>query len=469
MKFTPNRPSFLNERDGILQADQNLFGGANRCAIWTVFARHGMGVSAVGNDGTTHIAATDLPADCGGTCSFSINPTSASFAAAGGSGSVTVTTQAGCNWTAVSNNSFITMISGGSGSGSGTVNYSVAANTSTLSRNGSLTIAGLTHSVSQAGTGGVGTNAIVNPRFETGTTPWTISGQVTRSTGSFPHSGTAYMILNGVNSSTGTLFQTVTVPTNGEESEFWIFVGEYGKPSARLFPKTKTYDDYVPPRGRSLAHPPIDAAAVARENDVTFTALGKVAIDGHHCIKIEARRKATADKYYFYVARDLKNLAIVTQLVQPNRSTIQKLTNISLEVPDSLVHIPPDYKSIEHDRWTKLENAIVTYKSKPAKNATVFRSPGGHLFIRVNDWTYLVRPTEATVETAFRGLLVTRTGQFVWETQDTEAYSAIAYKDPRPPSKWENQENKKVTLAPNSVTFRATDYERSKAIIQVRW
>ena len=92
MKFTPNRPSFLNARDGILQADQNLNGGANRCAIWTVFARHGMGVSAVGNDGTTHVAATDVPADCGGTCSFSINPTSASFAAAGGSGSVTVTT-----------------------------------------------------------------------------------------------------------------------------------------------------------------------------------------------------------------------------------------------------------------------------------------------------------------------------------------------------------------------------------------
>ena len=81
-----------NARDGILQADQSLNGGANRCAIWTVFARHGMGVSAVGNDGTTHTPATDLPADCGGTCSFSINPTSASFAAAGGSASVTVTT-----------------------------------------------------------------------------------------------------------------------------------------------------------------------------------------------------------------------------------------------------------------------------------------------------------------------------------------------------------------------------------------
>jgi Zn-dependent metalloprotease len=236
MKFTPTRPSFLNARDGILQADQNLNGGANRCAIWAVFARHGMGVSAVGNDGTTHTAATDVPADCGGTCSFSINPTSASFAAAGGSASVTVTTAAGCNWTAVSNNSFITVTSGASGSGSGTVNYSVAANTGSLSRNGSLTIAGLTHSVSQAGAGGGCTNAIVNPGFETGTTPWTISGQVTRSTGSFPHSGTAYMILNGVNSTTATLFQTVTVPTNGcTNLQFWLNITTNEAAGAAVF------------------------------------------------------------------------------------------------------------------------------------------------------------------------------------------------------------------------------------------
>jgi Zn-dependent metalloprotease len=235
MKFTPTRPSFLNARDGILQADQNLNGGANRCAIWTVFARHGMGVSAVGNDGTTHVAATDVPADCGGTCSFSINPTSANFAAAGGSGSVTVTTSAGCNWTAASNNSFITVTSGASGSGSGTVTYSVAANTSTA-RSGSLTIAGLTHSVSQDAAGGGCTNAIVNPGFETGTTPWTISGQVTRSTGSFPHSGTAYMILNGVNSTTGTLFQTVTVPTNGcTNLQFWLNITTSEAAGASVF------------------------------------------------------------------------------------------------------------------------------------------------------------------------------------------------------------------------------------------
>ena len=66
MKFTPCSPSFLNARDGILQADQAVNGGANRCRIWTVFARHGMGVSATGNNGTTHNAATNVPADCGG-------------------------------------------------------------------------------------------------------------------------------------------------------------------------------------------------------------------------------------------------------------------------------------------------------------------------------------------------------------------------------------------------------------------
>ena len=222
MKFTPTRPSFLNARDGILQADQNMNGGANRCAIWTVFARHGMGVSAVGNDGTTHTAATNVPADCGGTCTFSINPTSASFAAGGGTGSVSVTTSAGCAWTAVSNASFITITAGSSGSGNGTVSYSVAANTGTNSRTGTMTIAGQTFTVTQAGAGGGGANVIVNPGFESGTAPWTITGQTVRSTGAFPHSGVAYMIIGPVNNSTNTLFQTVTIPSGGANLNFWL-------------------------------------------------------------------------------------------------------------------------------------------------------------------------------------------------------------------------------------------------------
>src|SRR5687768_1284147 len=235
MKFTPNRPSFLNARDGILQADQSLNGGANRSAIWTVFARHGMGVSAVGNDGTTHTAASNIPTECGGTCTFSINPTGQSFNAGGGTGSVTVTAGAGCGWTAVSNATFITITSGGSGSGNGTVNYSVSSNASTSSRNGTMTIAGQTFTVTQAGTGGGGTNLIVNPGFETGTTPWVVSGQVTRSTGAYPHSGVAYMIINGVNSTSGTLYQTVTIPSGGANLNFWLNITTSEAAGAAVF------------------------------------------------------------------------------------------------------------------------------------------------------------------------------------------------------------------------------------------
>ncbi len=234
MKFTPNRPSFLAARDGILQADQNLNAGANRCAIWTVFARHGMGFSAVGNDGTTHVAATDLPSECGGACTFSINPTSASYAAGGGTGSVTVTAGAGCDWTAVSNATFITVTSGSSGSGNGTVSYSVSANGGS-SRNGTITIAGQTFTVNQTGISGGCLNALGNPGFESGTAPWVITGQVTRSTGAFPHSGVAYMIINGVNNSSGTLRQTVTVTSGCANLSFWLNITTSEAAGAAIF------------------------------------------------------------------------------------------------------------------------------------------------------------------------------------------------------------------------------------------
>lgn len=254
-----------------------------------------------------------------------------------------------------------------------------------------------------------------------------------------------------------------------EESQFWIFVGELGKPSARLFPQAKAYDDFESDRGGSADGTPINPQALALEQDVTFTALGARVIDGHNCLKIEATRKGKPEKFYFYAARDLKNLVIVAQIIEPRRSTLQRLGNISLEVPDSLVQIPPDYKPIEHDRWTKVETAKVTNQGRTAKDAAVFRAPGGQLFIRVNDWTYLLRPKEATVETAFQGLLVTRSGEYVWQTKESEAYSQTNYRVPRPPSEWEREEDRRVIVKPNSVTFRSTDYKKDKAMIEVRW
>ncbi len=84
-------------------------------------------------------------------CTYSISPNGASFTAQAGTGSLSVTTQTGCTWTAASNDSWIRITSGASGGGSGTVKYSVTANTGASSRSGSITAAGQTFSVSQAG------------------------------------------------------------------------------------------------------------------------------------------------------------------------------------------------------------------------------------------------------------------------------------------------------------------------------
>lgn len=47
MKLCPPDPTFVQGRDAILLADQNLTGGANQDALWQAFAKRGLGASAV--------------------------------------------------------------------------------------------------------------------------------------------------------------------------------------------------------------------------------------------------------------------------------------------------------------------------------------------------------------------------------------------------------------------------------------
>jgi len=83
-------------------------------------------------------------------CTFSINPSSQSVGAGSGSGSSNVTAGAGCTWSASSNAAFITVQTGASGNGNGTTTFSIGSN-SGPQRTGTLTIAGQTFTVTQAG------------------------------------------------------------------------------------------------------------------------------------------------------------------------------------------------------------------------------------------------------------------------------------------------------------------------------
>ena len=83
-------------------------------------------------------------------CTYSISPASQSFNSSGGTGAVSVTTQAGCNWTA-NGTSWFTITSGASGTGSGRVTYSIAANTTTSSKTVAASVASQIFTVTQTG------------------------------------------------------------------------------------------------------------------------------------------------------------------------------------------------------------------------------------------------------------------------------------------------------------------------------
>ena len=59
MKLTVCSPGFVNARDAILQADQNLYGGAHLFTLWTAFARRGLGVDASQGSSSTNADNTD--------------------------------------------------------------------------------------------------------------------------------------------------------------------------------------------------------------------------------------------------------------------------------------------------------------------------------------------------------------------------------------------------------------------------
>jgi hypothetical protein len=84
-------------------------------------------------------------------CSYTIAPASQDVAALGSAGTIAVTTQSGCQWTAASNASWITLTSGASGAGNGSVAFAVAVNLGGA-RSGTITAAGRSFTVNQAAT-----------------------------------------------------------------------------------------------------------------------------------------------------------------------------------------------------------------------------------------------------------------------------------------------------------------------------
>ena len=109
--------------------------------------------NAIALSGAITIAGeTYIVNQASGGCTYKLSPKEGKLKANSGTATITVTPNlSDCDWTAVSTNSFITIISGASGTGKGTVTYSVPANATSNVLTGSIAVAGQTFTVIQAG------------------------------------------------------------------------------------------------------------------------------------------------------------------------------------------------------------------------------------------------------------------------------------------------------------------------------
>lgn len=99
--------------------------------------------------GTLTIAGASFSVTQTAGCAYDVAPLSVTVDPSGGARTLTVTTAAGCSWTAAAHDAWITVTAGAAATGSGTVGVSVAG-TNGPSRSGTLTVAGQTVTVVQS-------------------------------------------------------------------------------------------------------------------------------------------------------------------------------------------------------------------------------------------------------------------------------------------------------------------------------
>ncbi|MBV8520253.1 MAG: PPC domain-containing protein [Acidobacteria bacterium] len=148
----------LDPNANLAAFDDDSGGALNSRIVYTLTSSGNWVIGA----NSLHGGATggySLHTSCGNptsSCTYTLGSSSASYGSGGGSGSVQVSgSPSNCtgSWSSISNASWLGITSGSGGSGAGpfTLNYSVGSNSSSSSRNGSMTVAGHTFTVTQSG------------------------------------------------------------------------------------------------------------------------------------------------------------------------------------------------------------------------------------------------------------------------------------------------------------------------------
>ncbi len=197
LKNTACSPTFLQTRDGIIQAATDNFAGADVCDVWTAFAAFGLGTNAsTGGSGSTSATnGFNIPAACQCSPQPVADAGPDKSISAGGSTTIGTAAQTGTTYSWSPGGATTAQVTVSPAS---TTVYTVTATTSCGSAQDSVT-------VTVAGPSGcpTGTTLLQSASFDSTADGWTNNGASTCSTGSFVRGTPTQVIDTGVTTQVG--------------------------------------------------------------------------------------------------------------------------------------------------------------------------------------------------------------------------------------------------------------------------
>jgi hypothetical protein len=208
------------------------------------------------------------------------------------------------------------------------------------------------------------------------------------------------------------------------DTGFVIIITEPNKPALRLN-GNKTFEEEVGIRKPYVSPTsPLNPTDLLGFEDISFSSLGTIDLDGNKLLKIQAKSKEFDEEVFLYADLSKKNLITIVQILSPRRSSIQRLQEISFEVPKEFFNIS-GYKGLPKYNWNKVKTAKVFFNGKLVNDALVFRHEN-YIFIHVAEFEHFFVDLKKNIAdtVVFQGLLVAKSGSYIWRTNEEEAISS---------------------------------------------
>ena len=249
------------------------------------------------------------------------------------------------------------------------------------------------------------------------------------------------------------------------DTGFVVVISEAKKPTLRLF-QDRTIEESIGDRKPFVsATSPLNPTDLLEFEDISFASLGTIDLDGNKLLKIQAKSKAFTQDVFLYADLGRRNLISIVQIQSPQRNSIQRLQEISFDVPKVLFDLT-GYNTRPKFLWNRVLTAKVVHKGKAISDALVFRHKD-YVFVHVAEFEHffidLKKNIAATV--VFQGLLVAKDGNYVWRTKYDEATSVGDLEGIIEP-----KGEYRVKISSTSNSFSIPDSKnKSKPLLQVEW